>query len=101
LCLLFSDEEISEKVETLQDLDPITCKMVFNVYQVKEMSSPDYPEAEVEHRGGKVVDINEVKGHLSAAGHDLHWFPPGLHFFMYVAVDISEEEMLKIARSIK
>ena len=99
--LCFSDEQITKQVETAQDSSSPTCKIVLDVRQLTEMPSPDFPEGEVEHWGGKVVDINGVKGHLSAGGHDLHWFLPGLHFFMYVVVDISEEEILKIARSIK
>jgi len=100
LSLYFSDEEITEEVKTLQDFNSFTYKIVLHVDQVKEMPPPDYPQGMVDHYGGKVVDINGIKGWLSSGGHDLHWFLPGLHFYMYVAVDLPEEEILRIAQAI-
>ena len=100
LSLYFSDEEMPEEVRTIQDFGSLTYKIVLNVHQVKEMPSPDIHEAMAQQHGGKVVDINETKGWLSSGGHDLHWFLPGLHFFMYAAVDLPEEEILRIAESI-
>ena len=97
----FSDEEITEEAETTQDSGSSKDKITFSVHKVTKMPPPDTHEKAVEHRGGKVVDINGIKGWLSSGGHELHWFLPGLHFYMYVAVDLPEEEILKIARSIK
>lgn len=102
LTLYFSDHEMTEEVKTLQDFASLTHKkIILNVDEITKMPPPDYPEVAVEHWGGKVVDINGAKGRLASRGRDLHWFLPGLHFFMYMFEDLPEEEILKIARSIK
>ena len=101
LILYFSDEEMTGEVKTVQDFASLAHKkIILNVDQITEMPSPDIHEAMVQQFGGKVVDINETKGWLSSGGHDLHWLLPGLHFFMYIAVDLPEEEILRIAESI-
>ena len=102
LTLYFSDKEMTEEVKTLQDFASLTNKkIILNVDQIEEMPSPDFAEEAVEYWGGKVVDISGVKGHLGPGSHDLHWFLPGLHFFMYVVEGLPEEQVLKIAESIK
>ena len=100
LIFFFSDEEMTEEVKTVQDFASLRHKkIILNVDQVVETPSPDIYEGMAEQHGGKVVDINETKGWLSSGGHDLHWHLPGLHFFMYVAVDLPEEEILRTAES--
>lgn len=101
LNLYFSDQEITEKVETLQDYDSLTYKLVLNVNQVRKMPSPYIHEGMAAQHGGEVVDINGIKGWLSSGGHDLHWYTQGLHFVMYIPTDLPAGEILEIARSIK
>ncbi len=101
LSLYFSDEEMTGEVKTLQDLSSLTYQIMLDVYQVEEMPPSYYPQGMIDHYGGEVVDINGVKGWVSSGGHELDWFLPGLHFYMYVPVDLPQEEMSKIARSIK
>ncbi|MBN2187189.1 MAG: hypothetical protein JW732_07055 [Dehalococcoidia bacterium] len=99
LSLYFSDEEMLGEVKTIQDFDSLPYKIVLNVYQVVKVPSPDIYET-MAQESGKVVDINETKGWLSSGGQDLRWRLPGLRFFMYVAVELPEEEILRIAESI-
>jgi len=102
LNLYFSDEEIAGEVKTAQDFASLTNKkIILNVDRVEEMPSTDIYEGMSEQYGGSVVDINETKGWLSSSGHSLYWTVPGLHFFMFVVEYLTEEEMLRIARSIK
>ena len=100
LILYFSDEEMPGEVRTIQDFASLTHKkIILNVYQLVKTPSPDVYETMAQHRG-KVVNINETKGWLSSGGHELRWFLPGLRFFMHVAVDLPEEEILRTAESI-
>ena len=78
--LLFSDEEITGKVQTLQDLYPLISKLeqsgasggpklVLIIDRVDEIPSPEIYESMAEQAegwGSTVVDMSEVKGCLPA-----------------------------------
>jgi len=78
--LLFSDEEITGKVQTLQDLYPLMMKVTqpgassgpklwLFVEKPSRMPPPDFAERmarQAEEWGSTVLDINEVQGNLPA-----------------------------------
>ena len=101
LNLYFSDEKITGDVKTAADLSSLRRKMAYNIKQVKE--TREVKERTAELYGGKIVDINETKGWLATGptSTQLVWFEPGLLLSLYVYEEISEEELIKIAQSIK
>ncbi|MDY7019053.1 MAG: hypothetical protein SU899_03145 [Chloroflexota bacterium] len=124
LILYFSDEEITGEVKTAQDFASLTHdKIILNVGQVTKMPSPDFPDIranQAEKWGCKAIDASEVQGHLPAntvsvvdinevkaylsvgeTSYGLQWCWPGLIFYMSMLKELTVEEIMKIAESMK
>ena len=113
LTLLFSDEEVTEEVETLRDLVPLIRKiaqpgasgrpkLVLLIDKIRGTVSPDIHEKMAEEYGGKVMDISGIKGWLAtgASSYQLSWFESGLRLEIRAVAELSEEELMRIAQSI-